>query len=32
MSEYFSDPRVAEVFAQYDARHKAELEATRKPQ
>ena len=29
MSEYFTDPRVAEVFAQYDARHKAELEATR---
>ena len=29
MSEYFSDPRVAEVFAQYDARHKAELAATR---
>ncbi len=29
MSEYFSDPRVAEVFAQYDARHKAELEAAR---
>jgi predicted O-methyltransferase YrrM len=29
MSEYFSDPRVAEVFAHYDARHKAELEATR---
>ena len=29
MSEYFADPRVAEVFAQYDARHKAELEATR---
>ncbi|HEY6814090.1 MAG TPA: class I SAM-dependent methyltransferase [Croceibacterium sp.] len=29
MSDYFSDPRVAEVFAQYDARHKAELEATR---
>ena len=29
MSEFFTDPRVAEVFAQYDARHKAELEATR---
>ena len=29
VSEYFTDPRVAEVFAQYDARHKAELEATR---
>jgi predicted O-methyltransferase YrrM len=29
MSDYFTDPRVAEVFAQYDARHKAELEATR---
>jgi len=29
MSEYFADPRVAEVFAQYDARHKAELEAAR---
>ena len=29
VSEYFTDPRVAEVFAQYDARHKAELDATR---
>lgn len=29
MSEYFTDPRAAEVFAQYDARHKAELAATR---
>jgi len=26
---YFTDPRVAEVFAQYDARHKAELDLTR---
>jgi hypothetical protein len=25
MSEFFADPRVAEVFAHYDARHKAEL-------
>ena len=29
MSEYFSDPRVAEVFAQYAERHREELEATR---
>lgn len=29
MSAYFPDPRAAEVFARYDARHKAELEATR---
>ena len=28
MSDYFTDPRVAEVFAQYDARHKAELAMT----
>jgi predicted O-methyltransferase YrrM len=28
MSDYFTDPRVAEVFAQYDARHKAELAQT----
>ncbi len=29
MSEPFSDPRVAEVFARYAARHEAELAATR---
>ena len=28
MSEFFTDPRVAEVFAHYDARHKAELAQT----
>jgi len=28
MSEFFTDPRVAEVFAHYDARHKAELALT----
>ena len=28
MSDWFTDPRVAEVFAHYDARHKAELAAT----
>jgi predicted O-methyltransferase YrrM len=29
MSEYFSDPRAAEVFAHYAARHQSELEASR---
>lgn len=29
MSEYFADPRVAEVFAQYAERHRQELELTR---
>ena len=29
MSEYFTDPRVAEVFAQYAERHRDELELTR---
>ena len=29
MSEYFTDPRVAEVFAQYVERHREELELTR---
>jgi len=29
MSEYFTDPRVAEVFAQYAERHREELELTR---
>jgi predicted O-methyltransferase YrrM len=28
MSDFFTDPRVAEVFAHYDARHKAELALT----
>jgi predicted O-methyltransferase YrrM len=28
MSDFFTDPRVAEVFAQYDARHRAELALT----
>ena len=28
MSEYFTDPRAAEVFAHYEARHQTELALT----